>query len=151
MEEYGFESVLLQDTPLSYMEIKDLIEFFKAKGHLEKAIIIYNTEGFVSLMEYKGRLIKGVKDWRKTDIKAFNTSIDDYHKKQADLKIKSDKEQSIVAFCMRCFGNSAVAVDETTNFCHNCGSMGTCIAIKKDESEYLRMNIQNAVNKERYN
>lgn len=51
----------------------------------------------------------------------------------------------IVAFCMRCFSNSSVPVDKDTNFCHNCGSEGTCIAIKKDESEYLRKNIERAV------
>ena len=51
----------------------------------------------------------------------------------------------IVAFCMRCFSNSSVPVDRDTNFCHNCGSEGTCIAIKKDEADYLRKNIERAV------
>jgi rRNA maturation endonuclease Nob1 len=46
-----------------------------------------------------------------------------------------------VAFCMRCFSNSAVPVSEKTNFCHYCGSEGTCIAIKKDEADYLREQI----------
>lgn len=54
--------------------------------------------------------------------------------------------KKIVPFCMRCFGISAVPVDETTNFCHNCGSEGTCISMKKEDSEYLRENIQNALN-----
>lgn len=55
--------------------------------------------------------------------------------------------KNIVSFCMRCFGNSAVPVDEETNFCHNCGSEGTCISIKKDEADYLRENIQYAINR----
>lgn len=46
-----------------------------------------------------------------------------------------------VPFCMRCFGISAVPVDESTNFCHNCGSEGTCISIPKKDAEYLRENI----------
>ena len=57
--------------------------------------------------------------------------------------------EGLVSFCMRCFGNSAVPVDKETNFCHNCGSEGTCISMKKDESEYLRKNIESAIDRAR--
>lgn len=57
-------------------------------------------------------------------------------------KITLDKP---VSFCMRCFGISVVPIDEYTNFCHNCGSGGTCISMKKEDSEYLRTNIMNVI------
>lgn len=57
----------------------------------------------------------------------------------------------IVAFCMRCFANSVVPVSEDTNFCHYCGSGGTCIAIKEDEANYLRDNIQFRIDRARKN
>jgi hypothetical protein len=119
----GFRETLFIHAPLTYMENRYLIKFFKDNGHLEEAIIIYNTEGFVSLMNYKG-LLMGIEESGIT---------------------QESKEQPIVAFCMRCFSNSAVPVDKGTNFCHNCGSGGTCIAIKKDESKYLQDNIKSAV------
>lgn len=50
-----------------------------------------------------------------------------------------------VAFCMRCFSNSAVSVSNKANFCHYCGSEGTCVAIKNDEANYLREQIHNAI------
>lgn len=55
--------------------------------------------------------------------------------------------KNIVSFCMRCFSNSDVPVDEKINFCHNCGSERTCITIKKDETDYLRENIQYAIDR----
>ena len=51
----------------------------------------------------------------------------------------------IVAFCMRCFSNSAVPVTKNINFCHYCGSEGTCIAIEEDKSEYLREQIHERI------
>jgi hypothetical protein len=48
-----------------------------------------------------------------------------------------------VSFCMRCFHNSAVHVKDDINFCHYCGSEGTCIAIKGSDAIYLREQIQN--------
>jgi len=60
----------------------------------------------------------------------------------SDFKLR---DTNTVSFCMRCFANSAVPVSEDTNFCHNCGSGGTCIAIKKDEAEYLRDTIDAAI------
>jgi len=117
------------NSPLTYIEIKELTTFFRNRGCLEKAINISNKEGFVAVMEYKQRL-----EHTEVEIKQY----------RPDLSVKTDKND-IVAFCMRCFGNSAVEVDENTNFCHNCGSGGTCIAIKKDEAEYLRGNIESAI------
>ena len=55
------------------------------------------------------------------------------------------KEEKTVAFCMRCFTNSAVPITEDTNFCHYCGSEGTCISMKEHDATYLRMNIENAI------
>ncbi|MFF0831076.1 DUF5662 family protein [Brevibacillus sp. NPDC003359] len=46
----------------------------------------------------------------------------------------------LLPFCMRCFGVGAVA-DEKSNFCHQCGSEGTCVELKGSEVEYLRENI----------
>lgn len=54
------------------------------------------------------------------------------------------KMKNTVSFCMRCFGNSAVPVE--ANFCHNCGSQGTCVAMESDEADYLRENIRYAIN-----
>jgi hypothetical protein len=54
--------------------------------------------------------------------------------------------KTVVAFCMRCFGNSAIPVDEQgRSFCHNCGSGGTCISIKSEDADYLRENIDSAI------
>lgn len=53
--------------------------------------------------------------------------------------------ENIVPFCMRCFGISAVPVDDNTNFCHNCGSEGTCITMERNDADYLRDNIQHAI------
>jgi hypothetical protein len=53
--------------------------------------------------------------------------------------------KKVVAFCMRCFSNSAVPVSEDINFCHYCRSEGTCIAIKEDEADYLRENIYDRI------
>ena len=55
--------------------------------------------------------------------------------------------ENIVPFCMRCFGISAVPVDKNTNFCHNCGSEGTCIPLEKKDADYLRGNIICAVSR----
>lgn len=60
-------------------------------------------------------------------------------------KHSNQRVENTVAFCMRCFANSAVKIDKETNFCHYCGSMGTCITIKPDEAEYLRKNINHVI------
>lgn len=57
MLEQGFKEALFKDAPLTYMEMIDLVKFFKDKGHLNKAITIYKQEGFVSLMDYRGHLM----------------------------------------------------------------------------------------------
>lgn len=51
-------------------------------------------------------------------------------------------EDNKVAFCMRCFSNSAVPITDKTNFCHYCGSEGTCVELKEKDAKYLRENIQ---------
>lgn len=51
-----------------------------------------------------------------------------------------------IPFCMRCFHAGAVAGDTPyDNFCHMCGSQGTCIPIKRKDFTYLRDNILFAV------
>lgn len=55
--------------------------------------------------------------------------------------------KEIVPFCMRCFGISAVPVDDKTNFCHNCGSEGTCINMERKDTDYLRGNIICAISR----
>lgn len=54
--------------------------------------------------------------------------------------------EEIVQFCMRCFDISAVPVDKDINFCHNCGSEGTCINMERKDASYLIDNIQHAIN-----
>ena len=55
--------------------------------------------------------------------------------------------KDLVPFCMRCFGISAVPVYKHINFCHNCGSEGTCISMRRKDADYLRGNIICAVSK----
>ena len=50
----------------------------------------------------------------------------------------------ILPFCMRCFGVGIVA-DETSNFCHQCGSEGTCVPMKRGDVEYLQDNIRSSI------
>jgi rRNA maturation endonuclease Nob1 len=57
--------------------------------------------------------------------------------------------KEIVPFCTRCFAISAVDVDKETNFCHYCGSQGTCVPMKRNDADYLRENIQNAIDRAR--
>lgn len=145
MIESGFLNSLWKDAPLTCMEIKHLIEFFKEKDYLGRAIFIYNQEGFVSLMDYKNQLEKiiGVEEELSPSIKNIERLQDSWNE---DKKIvNSFKEPKTVAFCMRCFCNSAIPITKDTNFCHYCGSEGTCIIIKDNEAAYLRMNIQDAV------
>lgn len=71
-----------------------------------------------------------------------------YERKIECLEDMLDRKNKEVAFCMRCFSNSAVPIDKGINFCHNCGSGGTCIPMTSDESEYLRQSIRSAVERE---
>lgn len=54
--------------------------------------------------------------------------------------MKKDPDE-ILPFCMRCFAIGAVSVSEG-NFCHNCRSGGTCIDMKRSDTEYLRESIK---------
>ena len=120
--------VAFPNAPLSYIEIQELTTYFRSKGHLDKAIMIYNRNGIDAVLDYRER-------FRRSD------------ERMAKIRetVPDTNDSDTVAFCMRCFGNSAVDVDKKTNFCHNCGSEGTYIAIKKDEAEYLRNNIESAI------
>jgi hypothetical protein len=53
------------------------------------------------------------------------------------------KEEEILPFCMRCFGVGAV-VSEQSNYCHQCGSEGTCTPMMRKDIEYLQENIDYA-------
>lgn len=55
--------------------------------------------------------------------------------------------KEIVPFCLRCFGISAVPIGKDTNFCHNCGSEGTCVNMERKDTIYLIDNIQHIINK----
>ena len=55
----------------------------------------------------------------------------------------------LVSFCTRCFGNSAVPIEDG-NFCHNCGSEGTCISMASDAADYLRDSINSTMNDKQY-
>lgn len=56
----------------------------------------------------------------------------------------SSTTKKMVSFCTRCFGNSAVPMEDG-NFCHNCGSEGTCVSMVSDAADYLRENIKNSI------
>lgn len=53
------------------------------------------------------------------------------------------KEEEILPFCMRCFGVGLV-VNHNSNFCHQCGSEGTCTPIMRKDILYLQENIDYA-------
>lgn len=50
----------------------------------------------------------------------------------------------ILPFCMRCFG-VGISADEESNFCHQCGSQGTCVPMKRKDIVYLRENIEDQI------
>ena len=51
-----------------------------------------------------------------------------------------------IPFCMRCFHAGAVAGENPyDNFCHMCGSQGTCVSMKRRDFIYLTENIQYAI------
>ena len=51
--------------------------------------------------------------------------------------------KEILPFCMRCFGVGAVC-NEKQNYCHQCGSEGTCAPMKREDIQYLESNINEA-------
>lgn len=55
--------------------------------------------------------------------------------------MNKDKNE-LLPFCMRCFGVGIVAEDDANNFCHQCGSEGTCTPMKRGDIEYLQGNIR---------
>lgn len=134
-----FITLLNGKTPLSYTEVCDLVCFIKQEGDIEKAIELYKEYDFSVLLNYRDSLNNRI--IRETNEKLAATK-DVGMQHQGLCKLSMDKT---VAFCMRCFSNSAVPIDKDTNFCHNCGSGGTCIEMKGEESKYLRKNIQSAV------
>jgi hypothetical protein len=134
-----FITLLNNELPLSYAEVCDLVCFIKQEGDLEKAIEIYKKYYFSVLLNYRDSLNNRM--IRETNEKIAATKDDDIQHKEL-CKLSMD---DTVAFCMRCFSNSAVAIDKNINFCHNCGSEGTCVNMKGEESKYLRKTIQSAV------
>jgi rRNA maturation endonuclease Nob1 len=46
--------------------------------------------------------------------------------------VNMNDENEMLPFCMRCFHVGAFC-DDNTNFCHMCGSEGTCINIKRGD------------------
>lgn len=54
-----------------------------------------------------------------------------------------DKNE-LLPFCMRCFGIGVVA-NETSNFCHQCGSEGTCLPVKRKDVYYMQENIDTRI------
>ncbi|MGG3890326.1 DUF5662 family protein [Metabacillus fastidiosus] len=50
----------------------------------------------------------------------------------------------LLPFCMRCFG-IGTADNDTSNFCHQCGSEGTCISVKRKDIYYMQENIDTKV------
>jgi hypothetical protein len=107
----------------------------------------FTDEVTANLWKLKGEEVYG--KTKEFEIVPFDSRV--FGRAKVQYLIKSDVKPIVntVPFCTRCFGISAVPIDGKTNFCHNCGSGGTCIEIKRDESEYLQKNIQNAVNQAR--
>ena len=107
---------------------EDLIEWLKG----QKYLIDENSTTMSEVFENKHK-------WNLATNNMINKTL---------VKIKeleSIKKKDTVAFCMRCFANSSVPEEKDINFCHYCGSEGTCIPIKKDEAEYLRNTIETAI------
>lgn len=61
-------------------------------------------------------------------------------------------QNELLPFCMRCFNVGAVC-DDRSNFCHMCGSEGTCINVARKDIEYMRENIHAYIDggKRKYN
>lgn len=61
-----------------------------------------------------------------------------YFKKKIKMLIHKYKfdENEILPFCTRCLGIGA-SVSTLSNFCHQCGSEGTCIEIKRKNIFYV--------------
>lgn len=55
-----------------------------------------------------------------------------------------DMEEKL-PFCMRCFGVGVGAGEGHNNFCHQCGSEGTCVELKRKDVLYLQENIDYAI------
>ena len=53
MTEQEFIRVLHTETPLTYMESKGWINYFKSIKHLEESITLYKKYGFVELEKFK--------------------------------------------------------------------------------------------------
>lgn len=61
-----------------------------------------------------------------------------------------DKNE-ILPFCTRCFGVGILHGEGNDNFCHQCGSGGTCVPMTREYIAYLQDNIWNRIeNKNEY-
>lgn len=62
------------------------------------------------------------------------------------MKQELDKNE-ILPFCTRCFGVGISHGEGNDNFCHVCGSQGTCVPMTRDYIRYLQENIDQRLNK----
>lgn len=59
---------------------------------------------------------------------------------------KSLEGTELLPFCTRCFGVGISFGEAGTNFCHQCGSEGTCVPMTREYIKYLQDNIDSRIN-----
>ena len=51
----------------------------------------------------------------------------------------------LLPFCTRCFHIGAACDDDHNNFCHMCGSQGTCIPIRRKDAIHLENQVSDSI------